>query len=563
MNIAPIDLLIIAAYLVGITVIGIRVGYRKDSNSSEYFLAGKSLGWFTIGGAMFASNISTIHLVGLAAAGSSVGIVMGNFEWMASFCLIALALFFAPFYFRTGIQTLPEFLERRYSPAARTFLAAIAIFGALLIHIGISLYAGAKLFEAFLGIPVLASILLISVVTVIYTILGGLKAVVVTETIQTFLLLGGAVLITVLAIKHLPDAGVHSYAEFKSHLEPAQLSMIHPVHNAKGHLNEYSWLAILLGYPVLGIWYWCSDQTIVQRVLGSRSERDGQNGALFAGFLKILPLFLMVVPGVVALVLVKNGAMSLALDEKGRPDYNSTLPALINLLVPTGLKGLIAAGLLAALMSTIASALNSCATLISVDILKRIQPDASDERLVRVGKISAGVIMVLAILWSTQGGQFGTIFEAINKIPMIFAPAVTTVLVLGVFWKRGTNRAALTTFAAGCAVGLVYFIMDMKSVGRLLVEHPAADFAGLVTDPVQGLGLPFMIVGPILTAFCVVTYVVTSLLGTPPPEEQLANTCWGSPLKALTQTRVSGIGDPRVVAMLLCALMFVLYLFLR
>ena len=563
MNIAPIDLVIIIAYLIGITAIGIRVGYRKGSTSDEYFLAGKSLGWFTIGGAMFASNISTIHLVGLAAAGSSVGIVMGNFEWMASFCLIALALFFAPFYFRTGIRTLPEFLERRYSPAARTFLAAIAIFGALLIHIGISLYAGAKLFEAFLGIPVLASILLISVVTVIYTILGGLKAVVVTETIQTFLLLGGAVLITALAIKHLPDAGVHSYAEFKSHLDPAQLGMIHPVHNAKGHLNEYSWLAILLGYPVLGIWYWCSDQTIVQRVLGSRSERDGQNGALFAGFLKILPLFLMVVPGVVALVLVKNGAMSFGVDDKGNPDYNSTLPALINLLVPTGLKGLIAAGLLAALMSTIASALNSCATLISVDILKRIHPDAPDDRLVRVGRISAGVIMVLAILWSTQGGQFGTIFEAINKIPMIFAPAVTTVLVLGVFWKRGTNRAALATFAAGCAVGLVYFIMDMKSVGRLLVGNPAPDFAGLVTDPVQGLGLPFMIVGPILTAFCVVTYVVTSLSGTPPPQEQLADTCWGSPLKALTQTRISGIGDPRVVAMLLCALMFVLYVFLR
>lgn len=562
MNISTLDLIIIVAYLVGITAIGIRVGYRKDATSKEYFLANKSLGWFTIGGAMFASNISTIHLVGLAAAGASVGIVMGNFEWMACYCLIALALFFAPFYFRTGIQTLPEFLERRYGPAARTFLAAIAIFGALMVHIGISLYAGASVFKEFLGVNMMWSILIISAVTVLYTVLGGLKAVVVTETIQTFLLLGGAVLITWLAIAHLPKVGVDSYAEFKAQLDPSQLSMIHPIRTAEGHLNEYSWLAILLGYPVLGIWYWCSDQTIVQRVLGARSERDGQNGALLAGFLKILPLFLMVVPGVIALVLVKNGAMSFGLKEGGAVNYDSTLPNLINLLIPTGLKGLIAAGLLAALMSTIASALNSCATLISVDILKRLQPDAPDEKLVRVGKISAGVIMVLAMLWSTQGGNFGTIFEAINKIPMIFAPAVTTVLVLGVFWKRGNNAAALTTFAVGCSLGLIYFILDMPNVGSLFLSSVPEGFKGLVTDPRVGPGIPFMLVGPMLCVLCVVTYVIVSLMTAPPSPAQLENACWGSPLKALSGKFI-GLSDPRALSVMLFALMVVLYIFLK
>jgi SSS family solute:Na+ symporter len=171
--------------------------------------------------------------------------------------------------------------------------------------------------------------------------------------------------------------------------------------------------------------------------------------------------------------------------------------------------------------------------------------------------------MLLAIAWSTQGGQFGTIFEAINKIPMIFAPAVTTVLVMGVFWKRGTNKAALATFSIGCAVGLVYFVMDMKSVGRLLLENPDKDFGGLVSDPVQGLGLPFMIVGPILCALCLVTYIVVSLLTPPPPPERLENACWGSPLKAVTQSRITGIGDPRVIALLLCAIMVILYAFLR
>jgi SSS family solute:Na+ symporter len=482
---------------------------------------------------------------------------------MASFCLIALALFFAPFYFRSGIQTLPEFMERRYSPTARTFLAAIAIFGALLIHIGISLYAGAKLFEAFLGIQVLHSILIVSAVTVIYTVLGGLKAVVITETIQTFLLLGGAVLITVLAINHLPEVGIHSYADFAQQTKPEQMNMIHSIRNAEGHLNQYSWLTILLGYPVLGIWYWCSDQTIVQRALGARTERDGQNGALFAGFLKILPLFLMVVPGVIAYVLMKGGALELGMKADGATDYDKALPALINLLVPTGLKGLLAAGLLAALMSTIASALNSCATIISVDIVKRINPAVTDRRQVGIGRISAGVVMVLAILWSTQGQQFDTIFQAINKIPMIFAPAVTTVLVMGVFWKRGTNRAAITTFALGCSVGLVYFIMDMKSVGRLIKSEVPADFAGLVSDPVHGLGLPFMLVGPIICALCFVTYIVTSLNSPPPPAHQLENACWGSPLKAITQNRISGISDPRVISIILCVVMVVLYAFLR
>jgi SSS family solute:Na+ symporter len=313
----------------------------------------------------------------------------------------------------------------------------------------------------------------------------------------------------------------------------------------------------------LGIWYWCSDQTIVQRVLGSRSERDGQNGALFAGFLKILPLFLMVLPGVIASVLIKNGAMSLTMLPDGTPDYNATLPSMINLLVPVGLKGFLTAGLLAALMSTIASALNSCATLISVDIVKRINPNLGDAQEVKIGRISAGVIMVLAILWSTQGGQFGTIFEAINKIPMIFAPAVTTVLVLGVFWKRGNNKAALTTFAIGCALGLVYFIMDMKSVGALFIDAPAVGFAGLVTDPVQGLGIPFMLAGPILCALCIVTYVVVSLLSAPPSPGQLENACWGSPLKAVTETRITGLSDPRVVALMLFVLLCVLYLFLH
>ncbi len=633
MAISGVDLGVIIAYLVGITIIGIWVGYKKNTSSQQYFLAGKSLGWFSIGAALFASNISTIHLVGLAAAGADVGMVMGNFEWMASFCLIILGLVFAPFYFRSRISTLPEFLEKRYSAQARTFLACIAIFGALLIHIGISLFAGSKLFETFLGVPVMYSILIISGVTVIYTVLGGLKAVVVTETIQTFLLLGGAILITVLGIKQLPECGINNWAEFSSAIKPDQMSMVHTITNEAGHLNKYSWLAVLLGYPVLGIWYWCSDQTIVQRVLGSKSRLDSQNGALFAGFLKILPVFLMVFPGVIGYLMYTSGNINIPLKSDAREnaiaylvsdsaisrvegpdgellltiegeelaleqqdgkwvikkgvnvlppafkkiavdslikqgsytkegemlDYNQTLAEMINHLVPTGVKGLLAAGLLAALMSTIAAALNSCATLISVDVIKRMKPDIKDSSQVTIGRISAGVVMVLAMLWSTQGDQFGTIFEAINKIPMIFAPAVTTVFLLGVFWRRGTNKAAMTTFAVGCAVGLVYFIMDMPVVGRAILAEPGKGFAGLVTDNFQGLGIPFMLVGPILCAMCIVLYVVVSLTSPKPDFDKIKDVCWEHPLQALTKGKVTGIGDPRIIAGLLFVAMIVLY----
>jgi len=556
---SALDIGVILAYMIGITAIGIWAGYRRHASSEQYFLAGKSLSWFSIGAAMFASNISTIHLVGLAASGADQGLVIGNFEWMASFCLIILGLVFAPFYFRSRIATLPEFLERRFGGGTRAFLAAIGIMGALLIHIGISLYAAAEVFESFLGVNMLTSILVISGITVLYTSLGGLKAVVVTETVQTFLLLGGSVLLAALGLQYMPQAGIHDLASFKAALKPDQLSMIHSLRDAQGRLNSYSWLAVLLGYPILGIWYWCSDQTIVQRVLGAHSQRDAQNGPLFAGFLKILPLFLMVFPGVIGYVMFKNGGIHLPVGANG-PDYNKVLPEMIKVLVPQGLKGLLAAGMLAALMSTIASALNSCATLISVDLVKRLWPGTSDERQVTIGRVSTGVVMVMAMLWSTQGGQFGTIFEAINKIPMAFAPAVTTIFVLGVFWRRATNTAALATCFTGCSLGIAYFVLDMPGVGRMILGNQArAGFEGLVTDPVQGLGVPFMLVGPILAAICMAVCVVVSLMTTAPDPERIRDVCWEHPLAFLRQGRLTGAGDPRIVALVLLIVMALLY----
>jgi len=559
-----IDVAVIAIYLVGITAFGIWVGYRREATSEQYFLASHSLNWFTVGAAVFTSNISTIHLVGLASGGAKDGMVIGNFELMACSTLILLALVFAPFYINSGVKTLPQFLECRYCPSARTFMAVIGLLGALLIHIGISLFAAAKVFESFLGVPMIWTIIVLSLFTVVYTVLGGLKAVVMTENIQVVLLLFGATLVTVLGFFALPSVGIHSMAEFRAALPPDHLKMLHPLVNSKGHLSEFSWLGILLGYPILGIWYWCADQTHVQRVLAANSLKDGQNGALFAGFLKITPVFLMVLPGVIGYVLWQKGAFQLGqMPGTDLPDYNTMLPSLINHLVPVGLKGLLAACMAAALMSCMAAALNSCATLISMDIVKRMRPEATDKSVVFTGRVATAVIMVLAMLWSTQGNQFGTIFEAINKIPMTFAPAVTTVFVFGVLWKRGTKEAAMTTLYLGSLIGVVYFIIDMPGIGRMFLGEKAhPDFMGLVSDPAIGLGVPFMLVGPFIALVCFAIYIVTSLLTPAMDEKEVAKVCWDHPL-AFMKGPVEAVSDPRIVTLILLGTLAVIYFWLR
>lgn len=536
------DAVIIIIYLVGILTIGILSVKLKNMSSDRYFLAGRGLKWPVIGAALFASNISTIHLVGLAASGYNEGLVWGNFEWLASITLILLALVFAPFYFKSKISTLPEFMEKRYGSGARTVLAIIAIIGALFVHIGLSLYAGAVVFEAFFGIPVMMSIVIISLVTMLYTVLGGLKAVVVTETIQTALLILGAVVLTMVAIFALPDAGVDSLADLKSRLKPGQLNMLHTRESLKalgegGFESGLTWYACLLGYPILGLWYWCSDQTIVQRVLGAKTQRDAQMGPIFAGFLKILPVFMLVLPGVLAYVLFKD---------KIGTDANQTLPVMIAELLPVGLRGLMAATLLAALMSTIAAALNSSATLFAFDVVKRINPSIPDKKQVSAGRWAALVVMLLAMIWSTQGDKFSSIFEAINKIASAIAPPVAVVFLFGVFSKRGTNKAAMITLVAGLLLGITAFCFDFTPIsGKMYLT--------------QELGIPFMMQAWWLFVICTVIYFSVSAVTPASPKENLEKYTWESPLAVVSQGKFAGLKDPRLWALVLVIVLVILY----
>lgn len=543
MSIDKLDLIIIVVYLVGILLIGILSVRLKKMTSEGYFLAGRGLGWVMVGAALFASNISTIHLVGLAASGYNEGLVWGNFEWLASITLILLGLVFAPFYFKSKISTLPEFLEKRYGSTARTILAFIAIIGALFVHIGLSLYAGAVVFHAFFGISVFTSILVISVITTIYTVLGGLKAVVVTESIQTLILILGAILLTGFAIAALPEHGVSTLAELKAQLKPGQMNMLHSKESL-GLLGEggfesgLTWYACLLGYPILGLWYWCSDQTIVQRVLGAKNQHAAQMGPIFAGFLKILPVFILVFPGVIAYVLFKDIIGT---------DANQTLPVMINQLLPTGLKGILAATLLAALMSTIAAALNSSATLVAVDIVKRLRPSTTDKQQIKYGRIAAVVVMILAMAWSTQGDKFSSIFEAVNKIAAAIAPPVATVFLFGVFSKRGTNRAAVVTLIAGLVLGVVAFCLDFEPIsGQMYLT--------------RGLHIPFMMQAWWLFVICSVIYFAVSYTSPRPPAEVIENYTWESPLAVITRDEFRGAKDVRLWAGILVVTFVILYI---
>jgi SSS family solute:Na+ symporter len=536
LTIPALDVAIILAYMCGILTIGLLSVRRIKITGNVFFLAGRSLSWPFVGAALFASNISTIHLVGLTASGYNEGLVWGNFEWMASYTLILLSLVFAPFYFRTRIATLPEFLERRYSPASRSFLAFMAIVAAVFIHIGMSLYAGAAVFHRFFGINVVTSIVIISTVVGIYTVLGGLRAVVITETVNTAILILGALLILAFSLAALPGHGIHSMDQFRAAAKPEQLSMLH-THDSAG----LSWYAVLLGYPILGIWYWCTDQTIVQRVLGARSSEDAQLGPLFAGFLKILPVFLLVLPGVIAYVLFHNIIGSAS---------NQTLPVLIEQLIPTGVRGVIIAAVLAALMSAVAAALNSIGTLVAVDIVARIKPTTSDRAQVTIGRISSVVVMLLAMLWSTQGRRYSSIFEAINAIAADLAPPITVVFLWGVLWRRGTKQASLYTLISGFAMGAIAFILDLPAFGtEKIVTHR--------------WGIPFMMQAWWMFCICSVIYFVVTLLTPAPAPESVDGLTWDHPLAAVTQERFKGLRDPRLIATILAVTVAVLYYIFR
>jgi solute:Na+ symporter, SSS family len=481
-----IDWMIITIYLIAVVGLGIAAGSIRQKNErggegGHYFLAGRTLTWPVIGLAMFAANISTVHLVSLAEAAYKFGLVYGNYEWMAGFTLIILSLFFAPLYMRSRVTTAPDFLERRFNRSCRDVLSVISIFSAIVIHMGVALYTAAWVLRGILGLAPGAKILgvdalllfiaVLGVLTGIYTMLGGLLAVVWTESVQTILLLTGAIVITVAA--YMKIGGWTELAHtLASHPHPlASVANSQVTWGTGNFLNVtrggkdpsgLAWYSILLGYPVIGIWYFCCDQTIVQRVLAAKDEKNARLGPLFCAFLKIFPVFLFVLPGVICVALVQKNLFNGAAPQTAADTYTFMLMHLL----PVGLKGLVAAALLAAAMQTCSAALNSTATLVAYDLFRRYRPELNDRQLIRIGKITTIIGTILAIVASPLFGHYTTIFEGINKLISYVSPPVTAVFLLGIFWKRASGRSALITLIAGIVLGFITFYLDWNNIYR-------------------------------------------------------------------------------------------------
>ncbi len=559
---SALDWTIIAAYLAGVIGLGLAAGFwrRKNERGGEgghYFLAGNTLAWPVIGLAMFAANISTVHLVSLAEAAYKYGLVFGNFEWMAGFTLILLALFFAPLYLRSRVTTLPDFLERRFNRGCRDVLSVISLFSAIVIHMGVALYTAAWVLCGILGLAPHANIfgidalmlfiVILGLLTGIYTMLGGLLAVVWTESVQTVLLLVGAVVITVtgylkiggwVELAHTLGSHPHPLAAVAgSNVTWGTGNFLNMARGARDP-SGLPWYSILLGYPVVGIWYWCCDQTIVQRVLAARDERNARLGPLFCAALKILPVFLFVLPGVICVALVQKHFFNGAAPQTAADTYTFMLTHLL----PMGLKGLVVAAMLAAAMQTCSAALNSSATLVAYDLFKRYKPDLGGHQLVRIGKITTVLGTILAIVASPLFGHYATIFQGINKLISYIAPPITAVFLLGVFWKRASGRSAFITMVAGIALGFVAFYLDWFRI-------------------YQG---DFMLIAFWLFLACVAVMVVTTFLFPEPLRAGAATLTWENWLDPVRNNAGGrGLADYRVLSAVILLVFVILYFVFR
>jgi len=584
-SVSHLDWAIIAVYLVAVVGLGVAAGFlrRKGERGGEgghYFLAGNTLAWPVIGLAMFAANISTVHLVSLAEAAYKYGLVFGNFEWMAGFTLILLSLFFAPLYLRSKVATLPDFLERRFNRGCRDVLTVVSVFSAIVIHMGVALYTAAWVLRGILGLApgatilgvdaLLVFIVVLGLLTGIYTMVGGLLAVVWTESVQTVLLLVGAVVITLvgylkiggwmemaqtLASNPHPLAGV---PESKVTWGTANfLSMARSSSDPSG----LAWYSILLGYPVLGIWYWCCDQTIVQRVLAAKDEKHARLGPLFCAFLKIWPVFFFVLPGVICVALVQRNAFSGAAPQTAADTYTF----MITHLLPVGLKGLVAAAMLAAAMQTCSAALNSTATLVAYDLCKRHKPATNDHTLVLLGKWTTVLGTILAIVVSPMFGHYTTIFEGINKLISYVAPPITAVFLLGVFWQRASGKSALITLVAGMSLGAVTFILDFfknSFVGKDATAETIA--ASPLWHFTYNIALKdFMLVAFMLLIICLAIMVVTTFMFPAPLKPEAKSLVWKDWTEPLRVKCGSGLSDYRVMSAVVLLVFVALYVTFR
>ena len=540
-----IDWLIVIAYFALLAGMTLWLVKRNKDTADDYFLASRNLGWLIVGASIFASNIGSEHLVGLAGSGATSGVAMAHYE-LHAWCLLVLGWLFVPFYARSRVFTMPEFLERRFSPAARWMLSIISLVAYVITKIAVGIFAGGIVFGTLLpemqltigGIVFNAfwiGSVAVVVLTGLYTVVGGMRAVAYTEAVQTFILVLGSVLLTYFGLQKLGGWG-----ELRAALDPDMFNLWKPLIPAgvegtwapvkeAGRMawyfnGNYPWLGMLICAPIIGLWYWCTDQYIVQRALGAPSEREARRGTIFAAYLKLLPVFIFIIPGMIALALAKTGraeGLATMLGPDGavaRGVAQGAFPLMVREVLPAGVRGLVVAGLLAALMSSLAGVFNACSTLFTMDLYQKFRPKATQHQLVWIGRVATAVMVLVGLFWIPviQGAK--GLYDYLQGVQGYLAPPIFTVFFLGVFMKRLNAKGCLSALVVGFLLGAFRLAVDTPvALGMAGYEqgYVAGSFLWIVNN------IYFQYYSAFIFLVCVVVMIAVSYATEAPEESRL------------------------------------------
>ncbi len=507
-RLVTIDYVVLALYFIVIFAIGWYFS-RKERNTTDYFLAGRDVAWWAIGASLFSSNIGSEHFIGLAGTGAASGMAVGHFEWLASIIVLILGWVFVPFYLRSNVYTMPEFLERRYNRACRTYLASISLLAYIFTKIAVAVFAGAIVLKAVLGWDMVTSSLALVVATGIYTVAGGLAAVIYTEVIQTVILVLGALLLMFIGLEQ-----VGGWSGLQAKVPAEFFHMMKPATD-----KDFPWTGIFFGAPLLGIWYWCTDQVIVQRVLSAKDVAHAKAGTVLAGFLKILPVFMLIVPGMIARALYPQEMAA---------DSNAAFPLLVVRLMPQGLQGVMVAAMLAALMSSLSAVFNSSSTIFTMDFYKQLKPTASEKQLVNVGRVATVLMVILGLAWIPFMSRISSqLWIYLQSVQAYVSPPIAAVFLLGIGWKRINGQGAITSLLAGFVLGALRFILEVVYAGNL-----PGGFLGWF------VGMNFLHFAILMFVVCVVILVAVSLLTPAPERNKVAGLTFQTMREKISMTEV-------------------------
>lgn len=493
------DWVVLGLYFLLIIGVAVWVILQKNKDTSDYFLAGRNVGWFVIGASIFASNIGSEHVVGLAGTGAESGMPMAHYE-LHAWIVLLLGWLFLPFYMRSKVFTMPEFLEKRFDSRSRWFLSIFSLVGYVITKVSVTIYAGGIVVSELVGIPFWYGAIGIVVFTGIYTVLGGMKAVIYTETLQTVVLIAGSVIITYLGLQE-----VGGWENLRATVGPDHFNMWRPMSDP-----DFPWTGLLFGGTIVGVWYWCTDQYIVQRTLAANNIKIGRRGAIFGAYLKILPIFIFLIPGIIAFALAKQGVLTY-------DKADEVFPVMVKTLLPTGLKGLVAGGLMAALMSSLASVFNSCSTIFTIDVYKKLYPETNEKKLLNVGRMATILMVFLGIIWipimNKIGG--GVLYQYLQSVQSYIAPPITAVFILGIVWKRVNSQAAIVTLFSGLLVAALRIAAEIgkENLSGIAYEFATINFAHMAI---------FMFL------FSVVVCVGTSLVTAVPNYDMIKGLAFGT-----------------------------------